>query len=289
MRSARGGTDAPTRPTPPGGPSPGGPLVPPAPVRGEPHDMRRKRPPALAFLLRMDTLRRLARVASLLALDFSRPVPRDLHRAVHQGLGARRARPRDGPGRADTRPRTSSRSRSSSRALLFARSGLYAGRAQRPGPHAHRRRRSSRRRSSRCSSRSSTALRLPELLHLLRLAVLRRRLRRRCSAARYERVDRRAAAGGRLPAPRGARRHRRAHRGRRARARRDGGDSPVEHRSASSRSRRGPTTACARSARSTTSAESLDDHRVDEVIIADPDFPQERGGRARRPAATSAA
>jgi len=70
MASARGGTDAPTRPTPPGGPSPGGPLVPPAPVRGEPHDMRRKRPPALAFILRMDTLRRLVRVASLLALDF---------------------------------------------------------------------------------------------------------------------------------------------------------------------------------------------------------------------------
>src|SRR4029079_15950916 len=65
MHSARGGTDAPTRPTPPGGPAPGGPLVPPpAPMRGDPHDVRRKRPPALAFILRMDTLRRLARGAA---------------------------------------------------------------------------------------------------------------------------------------------------------------------------------------------------------------------------------
>src|SRR5271168_4072523 len=34
-------------------------------------DMRRKRPPALSFLLRMATARRLARVLSLLALDFA--------------------------------------------------------------------------------------------------------------------------------------------------------------------------------------------------------------------------
>src|SRR5690242_17108211 len=33
-------------------------------------DMRRKRPPALSFLLRMATARRVARVLSLLALDF---------------------------------------------------------------------------------------------------------------------------------------------------------------------------------------------------------------------------
>src|SRR6185437_5901592 len=33
-------------------------------------DMRRKRPPALSFLLRMSTARRLARVVSLLGLDF---------------------------------------------------------------------------------------------------------------------------------------------------------------------------------------------------------------------------
>src|SRR5919202_2522303 len=70
MHSARGAADAPTRPEAPGGPPPAGPLAPPTTPRGEPYDVRRKRPPALAFVLRMDTLRRLARVASLLALDF---------------------------------------------------------------------------------------------------------------------------------------------------------------------------------------------------------------------------
>ena len=34
-------------------------------------DVRRKRPPALSFLLRMDTARRVARGLSLLALDFA--------------------------------------------------------------------------------------------------------------------------------------------------------------------------------------------------------------------------
>ena len=33
-------------------------------------DVRRKRPPALSFLLRLETMRRVARVASLLALDY---------------------------------------------------------------------------------------------------------------------------------------------------------------------------------------------------------------------------
>src|SRR5919197_4104612 len=43
----------------------------PTPVVLPPTDIRRKRPPALSFLLRMDTLRRFARVTSLLALDFA--------------------------------------------------------------------------------------------------------------------------------------------------------------------------------------------------------------------------
>ena len=34
-------------------------------------DMRSKRPPAMSFLLRVETIRRLARVVSLLALDFA--------------------------------------------------------------------------------------------------------------------------------------------------------------------------------------------------------------------------
>ena len=36
-----------------------------------PVDVRRKRPPALSFLLRMETLRAASRVVSLLALDFA--------------------------------------------------------------------------------------------------------------------------------------------------------------------------------------------------------------------------
>ena len=36
-----------------------------------PVDVRRKRPPALSFLLRLETVRRIARVASLLAIDFA--------------------------------------------------------------------------------------------------------------------------------------------------------------------------------------------------------------------------
>ena len=42
-------------------------------VRREPsdRDMRRKRPPAMSFLLRMATARRVARVIALLALDFA--------------------------------------------------------------------------------------------------------------------------------------------------------------------------------------------------------------------------
>src|SRR5918998_2550644 len=35
------------------------------------YDVRRKRPPALSFLLRMDTLRSGARIVSLLAVDFA--------------------------------------------------------------------------------------------------------------------------------------------------------------------------------------------------------------------------
>src|SRR5438128_1102651 len=42
----------------------------PAPRGGiDGRDVRAKRPPALSFLLRLETLRRVARIASLLALD----------------------------------------------------------------------------------------------------------------------------------------------------------------------------------------------------------------------------
>jgi exopolysaccharide biosynthesis polyprenyl glycosylphosphotransferase len=93
------------------------------------HDMRRKRPPVLSFLLSMSTLRRFARVVSLLALDFVgvalailtalilKAVVRDdvqLSSALHE------------TGRILAFAYLLT-------ALLFARSGLYAERAQRPG------------------------------------------------------------------------------------------------------------------------------------------------------------
>ena len=42
-----------------------------SPLSLPPRDVRRKRPPALSFLLRLETLRRIARVFSLLLLDFA--------------------------------------------------------------------------------------------------------------------------------------------------------------------------------------------------------------------------
>ena len=90
----------------------------------------------------------------------------------------------------------------------------------------------------------------------------------------YERAHRRAAARRRLPAPRGARRHRQAHPRRRPRAR----DAARTRRSRSSASSR-PQPLPANGLRSlgslgSASTAALAAERVDEVIIADPDFPQ---------------
>jgi len=133
MASARGGADAPVRPRPPGGDPPlGGPLVAPPAPPAEPQDIRKKRPPALSFLLRMDTLRRLARVASLLALDFT-----GLFAAIFTALclkawalGALDATAAD-QALHQTEDLVSFAFLVC--ALLFARSGLYDGRDQRPG------------------------------------------------------------------------------------------------------------------------------------------------------------
>src|SRR5437588_1776610 len=100
-------------------------------VRRQPsdRDMRRKRPPALAFLLRMDTARRLARVISLLALDFA-----GVALAILTALLLKAA--------VLGHVQVSAALHETERilafaylltALLFARSGLYAERAQRPG------------------------------------------------------------------------------------------------------------------------------------------------------------
>jgi exopolysaccharide biosynthesis polyprenyl glycosylphosphotransferase len=104
----------------------------PAPPRVvlPPTDIRRKRPPALSFLLRMDTLRRFTRVVSLLALDFA-----GVFAAIMTALMVK-AVVRDGNWAWDTSFEEAKQSVAFAylvTALLFARSGLYAERSQRPG------------------------------------------------------------------------------------------------------------------------------------------------------------
>jgi exopolysaccharide biosynthesis polyprenyl glycosylphosphotransferase len=93
-------------------------------------DVRRKRPPALSFLLRMETLRRVSRVLSLLALDFV-----GLFAALYVALMVK-AVLRTGTWAWDASYVESRHTVAFAylvTALLFARSGLYADRPQRPG------------------------------------------------------------------------------------------------------------------------------------------------------------
>jgi exopolysaccharide biosynthesis polyprenyl glycosylphosphotransferase len=92
-------------------------------------DMRRKRPPALSFLLRLETLRRTARVLSLMALDLL-----GVFLAIFTGLALKAAV----LGSLDTHAVFEQTKNLVSFAylltvLLFARSELYADRAERPG------------------------------------------------------------------------------------------------------------------------------------------------------------
>jgi exopolysaccharide biosynthesis polyprenyl glycosylphosphotransferase len=103
-----------------------------APTRGQLPlvDVRRKRPPALAFLLRMETLRQALRVASLLVLDFA-----GVFAAIFVALMVK-AVLRYGEW-AWTASLDETRNTIAFAylltVLLFARSGLYASRAERPG------------------------------------------------------------------------------------------------------------------------------------------------------------
>jgi exopolysaccharide biosynthesis polyprenyl glycosylphosphotransferase len=100
------------------------------PVVLQPTDIRRKRPPALSFVLRIATLRRLARVASLLALDFAA-----VFAAIFTALMVK-AVLRDGQWAWQASFNETKETVAFAylvTALLFARSGLYAERAQRPG------------------------------------------------------------------------------------------------------------------------------------------------------------
>jgi exopolysaccharide biosynthesis polyprenyl glycosylphosphotransferase len=93
-------------------------------------DMRRKRPPALSFLLRMSTARRLARVLSLLALDFAGVALAVFTALILKSLVVR--------GEVQLHAALHETERILPfgyllTALLFARSGLYAARSLRPG------------------------------------------------------------------------------------------------------------------------------------------------------------
>ena len=242
-------------------------------------DVRAKRPPAaLASCCAGRRCGALARVVSLLALDFAGVFAGDLHRAVPQG---RRCAATSTPRRPGSRPRTSSPSPTWSPSLLFARSGLYAERAQRPGLTrivASLFQVDARRADLRAGQRRGVL----ELLHLLRLAVLRRRLRlARCAAStsgvtgwllRAAGYQRRAVLVGT-----GA-----AHRGGRARARR----RPRTRRSASSASSR----STPRPDNGLRSLGTLDDLARRDRRAARrrghhrrPRLPAAAGGRARRP------
>jgi exopolysaccharide biosynthesis polyprenyl glycosylphosphotransferase len=104
--------------------------TPPDSVTLAPVDVRRKRPPALSFLLRMETLRRCARVVSLLAVDFA-GLGAALFTALMVKVVITTGHWAWGDALDETR-RTLSFAYLVT-VLLFARSGLYADRAQRPG------------------------------------------------------------------------------------------------------------------------------------------------------------
>jgi exopolysaccharide biosynthesis polyprenyl glycosylphosphotransferase len=92
-------------------------------------DVRRKRPPALSFLIRMETLRRVSRIVSLLVLDFV-----GVFAAIFTALAikaAARGEPSLHAVLTETRETVAFAYLIT--VLLFARSSLYADRAERPG------------------------------------------------------------------------------------------------------------------------------------------------------------
>jgi exopolysaccharide biosynthesis polyprenyl glycosylphosphotransferase len=93
-------------------------------------DVRRKRPPGLSFLMRLETLRRAVRVVTLVALDFA-----GMFTAIFVALMVK-AVLRDGNWAWDASLVEAKRTVAFAflvMALLFARSGLYSQRATRPG------------------------------------------------------------------------------------------------------------------------------------------------------------
>jgi len=93
-------------------------------------DVRRKRPPALAFLLRMETLRQVLRVCSLLVLDFA-----GVFAAICVALMVKAVLRYGEWAWAESLDETRNTIAFAYlvTVLLFARSGLYASRGERPG------------------------------------------------------------------------------------------------------------------------------------------------------------
>jgi len=107
------------------------PELPPAPefVLSE-RDVRRKRPPALAFLLKLDTLRRGGRILSLLVLDYF-----GLYMAILTALWLKGGLLNDDWALSSQTHQTGELFAFAYliTVLLFARSGLYSARGERPG------------------------------------------------------------------------------------------------------------------------------------------------------------
>ena len=93
-------------------------------------DVRRKRPPALSFVLRMETMRRVGRIASLLALDFVGVFAALFIALMVKAVLLQHVWAWDA---SFEEARRTIAFAYLVTALLFARSGLYADRAQRPG------------------------------------------------------------------------------------------------------------------------------------------------------------
>jgi exopolysaccharide biosynthesis polyprenyl glycosylphosphotransferase len=106
------------------------PIAPAPPVVLPNQDVRRRKPPALSFLLRRETLRHLCRYASLLVLDFA-----GIFAAIFTALLVKEV-VKHGDwtwAKSFDQAKESVAFAYLLTVLLFARSGLYAERAQRPG------------------------------------------------------------------------------------------------------------------------------------------------------------
>ena len=231
--------------------------------------MRRKRPPLLMFLLRKETLRRPGAWCSLLVVDFVGVTAAIVHRHRDQAGAAGRLQPRCGV----DQHRSPLAFAYLLTVLMFARADLYADRPRRPGlPKIF------------SALFQATVIALMFALatgnhfksyYIFYGALFFGTAYISVAARAVHPRHRLGARAGRLPAPRAAGGLGQAHRGGGPRAGRPVAD-PGGRSSATSRSRRGPENGLRSLGRLDELSDVLGNERIDEVIIADPDFPQER-------------